>query len=147
MRQNISSFQKSNDFTFERPRSNCLFFSVEAVSRCCQPIGSLANSSRAPVCTFEVVDSSLSSTPTSGWNSIQSCSGLVKLKYKKHPYWFQEGEFLAPPLMSQTAILRVRLTPYRSRATVAAFRVSPTPYRRRRVAAMDHIAAARVEKE
>ena len=78
-----SSLQKSDDFTIDRPRSNCLFCSVEAVARCCRPIGSLANSSRAPACTFEVVDSLLSSTPTSDWNKIYSCSGLVKLKCKK----------------------------------------------------------------
>ena len=41
----------------------------------------------------------------------------------------------------QLAILRVHLTPYRSRATVAAFRVHPTPYRpRAAVAAMSRIA-------
>ena len=43
----------------------------------------VANSSRAPACIFEVVDPSLLSTPTSDWNRIPSCSGLVKLKCKK----------------------------------------------------------------
>ena len=57
-----SSFQKSNDFAFDRPRSNCLFSSVEAVYRCCRPMGSLANSSLGPACTFEAIDSPLSST-------------------------------------------------------------------------------------
>ena len=72
----------------DRPRSNCLLSWVETVSRCCRPIGDLANSSRAPACTFEVVHSSLSSTPTSDLNRIHSCS--VPVKFKNHPCWFQE---------------------------------------------------------
>ena len=124
-------------------RSNCLLCSVEAVSRCCRPIGSLANSLRAPTCTLKVVASSLSSTPTSGWSKIYSCSGFIKLKLKPHPYRFEER--LLPPLllMSQPAIIQVCPTSYRPRATVAAFRVSPTPYR---PPAVDHIATARVAK-
>ena len=47
---------------------------------------------------------------------------LCNLNPKKHPYWFQGGKVLLPPLMVQTAIIRVHVTPYRSR----------------RVAAMDH---------
>ena len=40
---------------------------------------------------------------------------------KTHPHWFKEEQFLLSPLTdSQLAILRVHLTPYRSRATVAA---------------------------
>ena len=88
-----SSFQKSNHLPVDLPRSNCLLCSVEAVSRCCRLIGSLANSSRAPACTFEVVDSSLSSTPTSDWNRIHSCSELVKLKCKKPSILVSRGRF------------------------------------------------------
>ena len=82
-RQTFIYFQKSNGFIIDLPRSNCLLCSAEAVSRCCRPIGSLANSSRAPACTFEVVDSSLSPTPTSDLNRKHSCSVPVKLKCKK----------------------------------------------------------------
>ena len=63
--KNISLFGKVMVHS-DRPRSNCLLCSVEAVSRCCWPIGSLANSSRAPACVFKVFTSSLSSTPTPG---------------------------------------------------------------------------------
>ena len=79
--KNISLFRKVM-FHFDQPRSNCLPCLVEAVSRCCRPNGSLENSFRTPACTFEVVASSLSSTPTSDLNRIHSCSVPVKLKFK-----------------------------------------------------------------
>ena len=129
----------------DRPRSNCLLSWVEAVSRCCRPIGDLANSSRAPACTFKVVHSSLSSTPMSDLHIIHSCS--VPVNFKNPSMLVSRGKVLPPPLMFQTAILRAHLTPYRSRATVATFRVPLVPYRPRRVAAMDHIAATRVARE
>ena len=54
----------------------------------------------------------------------------------------EENMFSSPLTESQLAILRVHLTLYRSRATVAAFRVPPTPYRPRvTVAAMDKVVA------
>ena len=74
----------------DRPRSNCLLCWVEAVFRCCRPIGSLANSPRAPGCTFEVVDSPLLSTPTSDLDRIHSCSVPVKLK--KPPMLVSRGK-------------------------------------------------------
>ena len=95
----------------DRPRSNCFLCSVEAVSRCYQPICSLANSSRLPACTFKVVVLLLSSILTSDWNRILSCSGPVKFKLKNSAI-LEEGLLPPPLLMSQPAILRVRPTQY-----------------------------------
>ena len=61
-----SVFDGSKKLLRHPPGSNCLLCSVEAVSRCCRPIGSPANSLRAPAFAFEDVVSSLSATPTSG---------------------------------------------------------------------------------
>ena len=126
-----SSFQKRNDFTFDLPRSNCLLCSVDhaVVPCCCHFFVGLANSSREAAC-FEVA-SLLLSTPTSGWNRIHSCLGLVQFKRKNHPHWLEEGPFFSSPSASHLAILRVHLIPYRSQANVAAFQVPPTLYRPR----------------
>ena len=46
--QTFLFYRKVNEFTLDRPRSNCLFWSVDhAVISCCWPIGSIADSSRA----------------------------------------------------------------------------------------------------
>ena len=67
-----SSFQKSNDFTVDLPRSNCLLCSVDhaVIPCCCRFFVGLANSSQAAACCE--VASLLSFTPTSGWNRIHS---------------------------------------------------------------------------
>ena len=78
-----SSLLKSNTFTVDLPRSNCLLYSVDhaVIPCCCRFFVGLANSSRAAACCE--VASLLSSTPTSGWNRIHSCLGLVQFKRKK----------------------------------------------------------------
>ena len=80
----IYLFRKVNEFTLDRPRSNCLFWSVDhAVIPCCWPIGRLEDSSRAPACTLEAVVSSLSSTPMSDLSKVHSCSGFAKFERRK----------------------------------------------------------------
>ena len=63
---NISLFQKSHEFTLDRPRSNCLFRSVDhtTIPCCCRFFVGLANSLRAAACC--VVVSLLSSIPMFG---------------------------------------------------------------------------------
>ena len=88
---------------------------VVKLSRCCRPFR----------CLVEEVEC----TPA-------RC--LCNLNAKNYPSWFQEGKALPPPFPSRLAKLQAPPTPYRSRATVAAFRVPLTRYRPRRVVAVDH---------
>ena len=61
---------------------------------------------------------------------------------KPHPHWLEKKIIPSSLTESQLAILRIQLTPYRSRATVVAFWVRPTSYRpRATVATMNHIVA------
>ena len=103
--QMFLSYRKVNEFTLDRPRSNCLFWSVDhAVISCCWPIGSIADSSRALACTLEAVASSLSSTPMSDWRSrIYSCSVLMQFERRKPSILVSKGKISSSSIICVSA--------------------------------------------